>query len=111
MVVSFAICCWLVAAAQVRRQVEDTDVDVKGQIEAVQAIQELEKRAAKLTAETFSRLTPEQRRMVACHPARYISSSVCFPTLIVLIILHSCTEVRPVFDRSSRPVRKLLREP
>mmetsp|Transcript_29513 Transcript_29513/g.49617 ORF Transcript_29513/g.49617 Transcript_29513/m.49617 type:complete len:487 (-) Transcript_29513:115-1575(-) len=55
---------------EVRRQVEDTDVDVKGQIEAVQAIQELEKRAAKLTAETFSRLTPEQRRMVACHPAR-----------------------------------------
>ncbi|KAK3258931.1 hypothetical protein CYMTET_32047, partial [Cymbomonas tetramitiformis] len=50
----------------VRRVAEETDVDLQQQ----QMIDELEKRAAKLRVAIYTRLTPQQKLMIARHPNR-----------------------------------------
>eukprot|EP00238_Polyblepharides_amylifera_P002642 CAMPEP_0196577570 /NCGR_PEP_ID=MMETSP1081-20130531/6618_1 /TAXON_ID=36882 /ORGANISM="Pyramimonas amylifera, Strain CCMP720" /LENGTH=334 /DNA_ID=CAMNT_0041896531 /DNA_START=441 /DNA_END=1445 /DNA_ORIENTATION=+ len=62
-------------------QVEDTDVEVGARMEAIQAIQALERRAEELRRDTFSRLTTDQRMDLARHPQRpsvhQLMQSIC----------------------------------
>mmetsp|Transcript_10859 Transcript_10859/g.20425 ORF Transcript_10859/g.20425 Transcript_10859/m.20425 type:complete len:389 (+) Transcript_10859:549-1715(+) len=55
---------------EVREVVEETEVGVGAQIEAMRAIQALERRANQLRAASTNNLAPEQRRALALHPER-----------------------------------------
>jgi hypothetical protein len=74
---------------EVRSQVEDTDSALSEQIEAIQAIQALERRAAGLRHDTFARLTPQQRCQVP-PPSCTMHPCIHAPCIMHHASMHPC---------------------